>query len=107
MGNRSILILGAGAIGGEVARLGNAFRMTTIGVNRSGNPVQHIDRLYGVLPEADYIASVLPSTIETQNLLQKEHFKAMKASAVFVNIGRGDLVYEEVLKCNGHTASFE
>ncbi|WP_223305384.1 hypothetical protein [Peribacillus butanolivorans] len=48
-----------------------AFRMTTIGVNRSGNPV---DRLYGlfkivnVLPEVDYIVSVLPSTIETQNL---------------------------------------
>ncbi|WP_269083713.1 hypothetical protein [Peribacillus butanolivorans] len=33
---------------------------------------QHIDRLYfelvDVLPEADYIVSVLPSTIETQNL---------------------------------------
>lgn len=74
LNGKSILILGAGAIGGEVARLGKAFRMTTIGVNRSGNPVQHIDRLYGlfelvdVLPEADYIVSVLPSTIETQNL---------------------------------------
>ncbi|KQU23061.1 hypothetical protein ASG65_01670 [Bacillus sp. Leaf13] len=71
MNGKSILILGAGAIGGEVARLEKAFRMTTIGVNRSGNPV---DRLYGlfelvdVLPEADYIVSVLPSTIETQNL---------------------------------------
>lgn len=72
--------------------------MTTIGVNRSRNPV---DRLYGlfelvdVLPGAD--VSVLPSTIETQNLQQKKHFKAMKGSAIFVNIGRGDLVKEEVL----------
>ncbi|MFB7638660.1 NAD(P)-dependent oxidoreductase [Peribacillus butanolivorans] len=48
MNGKSILILGAGAIGGEVARLGKAFRMTAIGVNRSGNPVQHIDRLYGL-----------------------------------------------------------
>ncbi|CAH0246442.1 Putative 2-hydroxyacid dehydrogenase HI_1556 [Peribacillus sp. Bi96] len=103
LNGKKMLILGAGAIGGEVARLGKAFRMTIMGVNRSGKPVESIDRLYTLdhlleaLPEADYIISVLPSTVETKDLLQKEHFKAMKDSAVFVNIGRGDLVNEEVL----------
>lgn len=103
MNGKTILVLGAGAIGGEVARLGKAFRMTTLGVNRSGKPVESIDRLYTLdnlleaIPGADYIVSVLPSTDETKDLLQKEHFKAMKESAVFVNIGRGDLIDEEVL----------
>ncbi|MGE7763106.1 D-2-hydroxyacid dehydrogenase [Peribacillus sp. NPDC097895] len=103
LNGKKMLILGAGAIGGEVARLGKAFRMKTMGVNRSGQPVESVDRLYTLdhlleaLPEADYIISVLPSTGETKDLLQKEHFKAMKDSAVFVNIGRGDLVNEEVL----------
>lgn len=103
LNGKTMLILGAGAIGGEVARLGKAFRMTTLGVNRSGKMVEHIDRLYALtelveaLPEADYIISVLPSTNETKDLLQKEHFQAMKNTAVFMNIGRGDLVKEEVL----------
>ncbi|SNT14447.1 Phosphoglycerate dehydrogenase [Bacillus sp. OK838] len=103
LNGKTMLVLGAGAIGGEVARLGKAFRMTTLGVNRSGKPVESIDRLYTLdnlleaIPGADYIVSVLPSTDETKDLLQKEHFKAMKESAVFVNIGRGDLIEEEVL----------
>ncbi|MGE7186036.1 D-2-hydroxyacid dehydrogenase [Peribacillus sp. NPDC006672] len=103
LNSKTMLVLGAGAIGGEVARLGKAFGMTTLGVNRSGKPVESIDRLYTLdnlleaIPGADYIVSVLPSTDETKKLLQKEHFKAMKESAVFVNIGRGDLIDEEVL----------
>jgi phosphoglycerate dehydrogenase-like enzyme len=103
LNGKTMLVLGAGAIGGEVARLGKAFRMTTMGVNRSGKPVDSIDRLYTLdnileaVPEADYIVSVLPSTDETKGLLQKEHFKAMKETAVFVNIGRGDLINDEVL----------
>ena len=103
LNGKTMLILGTGAIGGEVARLGKAFRMTTLGVNRSGKPVEHIDHLYSLtelgeaLPKADYIVCILPSTPETKDLLKKEHFKAMKSSAVFVNIGRGDLVKEEVL----------
>ncbi|WP_319951988.1 NAD(P)-dependent oxidoreductase [Peribacillus frigoritolerans] len=86
-----------------MARLGKAFGMKTIGVNRSGKPVESIDHLYDLdhllvaIPGADYIVSVLPSTDETKGLLQKEHFKAMKESAVFVNIGRGDLINDEVL----------
>ncbi|MDM5219539.1 D-2-hydroxyacid dehydrogenase [Peribacillus sp. NJ11] len=103
LNGKTMLILGAGAIGGEVARLGKAFRMTTMGVNRSGKPVESIDHLYTLdnileaVTDADYIVSVLPSTDETKGLLQKEHFKAMKETAVFVNIGRGDLINDEVL----------
>ncbi|MGE6379297.1 D-2-hydroxyacid dehydrogenase [Peribacillus muralis] len=103
LNGKTMLVIGTGAIGGEVARLGKAFRMTTLGVNRSGKPVEYIDHIYTleclleVMPNADYIVSVLPSTDETMHLLHEEHFKAMKESAVFINIGRGDLVKEEVL----------
>ncbi|MBD8136556.1 D-2-hydroxyacid dehydrogenase [Bacillus sp. CFBP 13597] len=103
LNGKTMLVLGVGAIGGEVARLGKAFGMKTIGVNRSGKPVGSIDHLYDLdhlleaIPGADYIVSVLPSTDETKGLLQKEHFKAMKESTVFVNIGRGDLIKDEVL----------
>lgn len=98
-----LLIVGTGAIGSEIARLGKAFRMRTIGVNRSGNEVENIDVVYrekdipSALAEADYVISVLPSTKATKNFFMEEHFKQMKQSAVFVNIGRGDVVDEHVL----------
>lgn len=56
-----------------------------------------LDNLLEAIPGADYIVSVLPSTDETKGLLQKEHFEAMKETAVFVNIGRGDLINDEML----------
>ncbi|MBO0999454.1 hypothetical protein IOC57_17110 [Bacillus sp. SD075] len=77
--------------------------MTSTGVNQSGKPVETMDHLYTMdnllkaIPGGDYIVSVLPSTEETKGLLQKEHIKGMKGSAVFVNIGRGDLINDEVL----------
>lgn len=98
-----LLVLGAGAIGGEVARLSKAFGMKVIGINSSGEAKDHFDEMYTfegmdkVLGSADYIVSVLPSTKETRSLLTIDHFKAMKESAAFINIGRGDLVEEEVL----------
>ena len=49
------------------------------------------------LPKADFIVSILPSTPKTRNVLTEDHFVAMKNSAVFINIGRGDLVNEDVL----------
>lgn len=100
---KTLLILGIGAIGGEIARLAKAFRMETIGVNRSGAKVEWADSVYTMehlkeaLPAADFIVSVLPSTSETKEFLGSSHFDLMKDSAVFINIGRGDLVKEEVL----------
>jgi phosphoglycerate dehydrogenase-like enzyme len=100
---KTIGILGVGAIGGEIARLAKAFHMRTLGVNRSGRDVEYVDKVYTtdqidiVLRESDYIVSVLPSTPETKYLLKEEHFDLMKNTAVFINIGRGDVVKEEVL----------
>ncbi|WP_137744793.1 D-2-hydroxyacid dehydrogenase [Robertmurraya siralis] len=100
---KTILILGVGAIGGEIARLAKAFRMNTIGVNRTGTPVEFVDELCKlddistVVGKADFVVSVLPSTPETTQLLTYEHFKLMKDTSVFINIGRGDLVAEDIL----------
>ncbi|WP_394137895.1 D-2-hydroxyacid dehydrogenase [Cytobacillus oceanisediminis] len=100
---KTLLVLGIGAIGGEIARLAKCFGMNVAGVNRSGKDAAGGDRIYSIsqlseiLPKADFFVSVLPSTVETRFLLKKEHFAAMKDSAVFINIGRGDLVEEEVL----------
>ncbi|MBN6205968.1 D-2-hydroxyacid dehydrogenase [Ralstonia pickettii] len=100
---KKILIIGTGAIGGETARLAKAFHMETIGISRSGKKVENFDSVYQtselleVLPEADLIVSVIPSTKETRHLFTYEQFSAMKPSAVFLNMGRGDVLKENDL----------
>lgn len=100
---QTIVILGTGAIGGETARLAKAFRMKTIGVSRSGKEVEHFDEVYQtsqlkeVLPDADFVVSVLPSTKETERLLTYDYFQVMKGSAVFLNMGRGNVLLEDDL----------
>ncbi|MDX5473913.1 MAG: D-2-hydroxyacid dehydrogenase [Bacillaceae bacterium] len=103
LNGKTITILGAGAIGKEIAKLAQAFQIKTVGVNRSGESVDYFDEIYKMsdlevaLLNGDYIVSVLPSTDETKYILNSDHFNIMKESAIFVNIGRGDVVKENVL----------
>ena len=100
---KTLVVVGTGAIGGQISQYGKVFGMKTIGVNRSGkaNDLFHetyaIDYLENVLQEADYVVSVLPSTKETKYIFAEQQFKAMKNNAVFINVGRGDAVNEKDL----------
>ncbi|ASK61042.1 D-2-hydroxyacid dehydrogenase [Virgibacillus phasianinus] len=101
---KTILIAGTGAIGQEVARLAKAFHMITYGVSRSGRNVEFFDKnvtaaeINTVLPESDFLVSVLPSTPETKGFFTKEHFKLLPDHAAFLNMGRGDAVTTDVLQ---------
>lgn len=100
---KTMVVVGTGAIGSEVARLGKAFGMHTIGVSRSGRKVEHFNENYKIselnqaLSLADFVISVLPSTKETKDIFKYEQFKAMPNRAIFLNMGRGDAVMEEDL----------
>ena len=97
------LIIGPGAIGSEIGRLLQAFEVYTIGCNRSGeeapymNETHKIEDLKSVLPKAEIIISMLPSTANTKHLLTYNHFKQMSTDAIFLNFGRGDVVATDVL----------
>ena len=102
--DKNLLILGTGAIGCEIVCLAKAFGMNTIGLNRSGSAnsaffddIRTISQMDDMLPNADFIVSVLPSTVETKWMLKYKHFVLMKNEAVFMNIGRGDLVEENII----------
>ena len=100
----TVLVVGLGDIGLSYARLVKAMGARVIGVKRRSSPcpegvdelvlTEEIDR---VLPQADVVMSVLPSTKETACFYTEERFRAMKNSAVFVNCGRGNAVSHEVL----------
>lgn len=100
---KTILVAGTGAIGQEVARLAKAFRMATIGLSRRGLPAEHFDEtiqkqdLDQYLPTADFLVSVLPSTSETKGFFTLEHLQKLPKHALFLNMGRGDVISEEDL----------
>ena len=100
----TVLVVGLGDIGLSYARLVKAMGARVIGVKRRGGAcpdgvdelvmTEEIDR---VLPEADVVMSILPSTKATVHFYTEERFRRMKDSAVFINCGRGDAVSSEVL----------
>ena len=90
------LVVGVGGIGGEVARLANAFGMRVIGVaaRRAAPPpgVAELHRaaaLDELLPRADFVILTVPHTPETEGFMNRARFQRMKRSAFFINIGRG------------------
>ena len=87
----TVLIVGLGAIGREVARLAEAFGMHVLSVRR-----EHGD-LDELLPQADAVVVTLPLTRETEGLLDADRIASMRDGAIFVNVGRGGVVDEEAL----------
>ncbi len=101
---RTVLIVGAGAIGRRIARLCRAFEMETIGVARTGRPgdndfgsIHAVADLPAVLPRADYVVLVAPLTPATQGLIGRRELDSMKPGARLLNLGRGALVDESAL----------
>ena len=55
------------------------------------------EEIMDVLPKADIVIAALPSTPETENFFDEEKFKAMKKTALFINIARASVVDEPAL----------
>ncbi len=53
--------------------------------------------LHGLLAQSDYVVLAAPATPQTRRLIGKAEFAAMKASAVFINVGRGSSVDEAAM----------
>lgn len=100
---KTVGILGVGAIGEEIARKCKAFGMTVLGIDIVKRNIEAVDHFYGpeellrVIPEIDYFVIVAPSTPQTQKMVGAEVLSCMKPSSFLINIGRGEVVDEEAL----------
>ena len=99
-----VLVVGAGSIGRQIARLTTAVGMQVHGIarrERSDDPdfihVHSQADLQQRLSEADFVVIAAPLTAATEGLFDKRAFKAMKKSARLVNIGRGPIVVTDDL----------
>ncbi len=99
-------IVGLGAIGAEVARRALAFGMAVRAVDRfpdrtrppeGVDPVEGMDRLPGLLAEADFVVIAAPHTPETAGLFDAPTIARMKPTGHLINIGRGAIVALDAL----------
>jgi len=113
-------ILGYGSIGKEIGRLAHAFNMRVIAITRPGSSgaanrllyeIPQLNGLPGCEPDlsyssdqrveaaaqCDYLVLSVPHTSATHHVVDQSVFRAMKPSAVLVNVARGGVVDEAAL----------
>jgi len=99
LNGKTMLVVGLGGIGLEVAKRAHALGMTVIatrGSSREGpDYVKHVglsDELPSLIGQADVVVAALPLTPATTNLFDSKMFARMKKTAFFINVGRGGSV---------------
>jgi phosphoglycerate dehydrogenase-like enzyme len=107
LAGQTLVVVGLGAIGIEVARLARPLGLHVVGLRRrpEGRSAQDhfVDELLGperladVLPRAHFLVLTLPHTDETEGLIGERELASLPAGAVIINIGRGALVDEYAL----------
>ena len=107
LSGQTLVIVGVGRVGREIARIARAFGMRTVGVKRSVEGISaaelHLDVLYApaelhrALREAQNLVLIAPHTPETERMIGAAELALLPKGAVFINIARGALVDEPAL----------
>lgn len=95
----TVLIVGMGDIGTNLAKKIKALGGKTIGVRRSCPACSDVldegcsqAELDQVIPKADIITLSLPETPETHHIINRGRLKLMKKNAILINAGRGSAI---------------
>ncbi len=100
LAGKTLVLVGAGAIGGAVARIAEACRMQVIRAavpGAPGQPGQPRVPLEDALPAGDFVSLHCPLTERTRGLVDGAFLARMKPGAILINTGRGGLVDEAAL----------
>jgi phosphoglycerate dehydrogenase-like enzyme len=100
----TLLVVGFGAVGRQVARLAKPMGMRVRAVTRSGRgdaslaeKIAPSTALMKELEGADFVVLAAPETPETQHMMGAAQFARMKRSAYLISVARGTLVDEAAL----------
>jgi phosphoglycerate dehydrogenase-like enzyme len=97
---KSVLMVGYGSIGKEIERMLSPFdvMLTRLARTARENPTVHgVEELDALLPKAEVIVLILPSTSETRWLIDARQFSLMQQGALLVNAARGPIVNTDAL----------
>jgi phosphoglycerate dehydrogenase-like enzyme len=105
LAGKTLGIVGYGRIGQSVARRARAFDMEILAIRRDVwrsaddelELLDGLDVLDEVLRRSDYLILTLPLTPATRGLIGEAQLRAMKPTAVLVNVSRAEIVDEQAL----------
>ncbi len=96
-------IIGLGRIGSEVSKMAKKIGMDVAAhdpyisddvVDGLGIEMKDVEE---IIKESDFLTFHVPLTKETEHMISKNEFKAMKKNAIILNVARGGIVDEEAL----------
>jgi len=107
----TVLVVGLGGIGTQVARFAGGMGMRVIGVRRDVtrpsppgvDRVVPMTALRELLPQMDIVVLALPHTSETGQVLDADALALLKPTALVINVARGSLIDEAALADALHT----
>ena len=100
---KTLLIIGAGGIGQEIAVRAKAFGMRIFGSSRHPEPLPNFDKVVRanewkeLLPEAEFVVIAAPLTPETKGMIDMETLGLFRPDSYLINIARGAIVDELAL----------
>jgi phosphoglycerate dehydrogenase-like enzyme len=102
LNGRTLVLVGLGAVGAEVAQRALAFGMDVVAVRRTTTPagldgVEVAGSLTEALARADHVVVAAAATDATRHLLDADAFAALKPGAHVVNVARGSVVDQDAL----------
>lgn len=96
LGGRTLLVVGLGGIGSEVAKRAKALGMRVVATRASDRPKPaYVDvvappaELLRLAADADAVVNAAPLTPATTGIFDARFFAALKPGAYFINVGRG------------------
>lgn len=100
----TVLVLGAGHVGADFAKLCQGMGAKTIGLKRTVNgpvegfdEVRTMDELDALLPQANVVALTLPHSPQTVKLINGDRIARMKDDAILISAGRGSVLDQDAL----------
>jgi phosphoglycerate dehydrogenase-like enzyme len=97
---KRVLLVGYGAIGHEIERMLVPFDVKLVHVARSprNEPAVHaVSELDSLLPQAEIVILILPSTAESHHLIGSRQLALMRQGALLVNAARGPVLDTDAL----------
>jgi phosphoglycerate dehydrogenase-like enzyme len=96
---KTLLVIGLGGIGSEIARRAAAFGMRVLATDpkvwERPSFVEELhkpDAFTSLLPRADVVASAVPLTKATRKMINEREFRIMKPGVILINVSRGGVV---------------
>jgi len=97
---KTVLLVRYGAIGKEIERMLTPFHVEMLRVARSARTdpeVHSVTELDSLLPRAEVVILILPSTAESNKLIGPRQIALMRQGALLVNAARGPIVNTDAL----------